>query len=44
MNIEEPNKRPGADGGWRVLFALVSPCPHAAQAAAFGIMTHSDTL
>ena len=31
-----PNHRPGADAGWHVLFAFVSPCPRAAQAATLG--------
>ncbi len=26
-----PNERPGADGGWRVLFALVAQWPAAAE-------------
>jgi hypothetical protein len=26
------NERPGADAGWRVLFAFGHPRPHAAQA------------
>jgi hypothetical protein len=27
-----PNQRPGADAGWRFLFAIDHSCPRAAQA------------
>ncbi len=32
MRCQTPNKRPGADAGWRVLFAFQHPRPRAAQA------------
>src|SRR4051794_11514688 len=38
-NRHEPaNKRPGADAGWRVLFAFVRPWPRAAQAGRWAKM------
>ena len=33
------NERPGADAGWRVLFAFGSPWPRAAQAGRYGRFT-----
>ena len=36
------NERPGADAGWRVLFAFGSPRPRAAQAETLGLKHHEN--